>query len=391
MKSINPLSDINLFRILRLVWQKKGISRVEIANTLNLDKSTVTKIVSSLTDIGLIKEIAEGNPGPLGGRKPICLEIAGNFACVGGIEINPERFVCCLIDLQGNILFQHQEDISPDRFSSLQVDGVFQNAYRLILEQSKKLDVSMICIGVGLPAFLNPDNGNIESSVALMIENRYSFLENIKKYTDLPIFIENDARCCCYGELLKQDEDKANNSIFVLAEYRVLQPKSTSKKNLSIGLGLVMDGKIVKGPEYSAGEFRSILWKEGTEGQFLSGEDSLLSILSGEEEIHSVFYELSQHIAFLVNTLNLQSVFIGGIEESYIESLSKMILDRIQVQWPYAKKSNIIVQSATFKSLIVAYGAAAMCVERLFSLPNLSNYTKNTFSLLDFISLQSKK
>ena len=67
MKSINPLSEINTSRILRLVWQKKGISRVEIANTLNLDKSTVTKIVSSLNDIGIINEIAQGETGPQGG------------------------------------------------------------------------------------------------------------------------------------------------------------------------------------------------------------------------------------------------------------------------------------------------------------------------------------
>ena len=73
MKSINPLSEINTSRILRLVWQKKGISRVEIANTLNLDKSTVTKIVSSLNDIGIINEIAQGETGPQGGRKPIYL------------------------------------------------------------------------------------------------------------------------------------------------------------------------------------------------------------------------------------------------------------------------------------------------------------------------------
>ena len=46
MKSINAPSDINVSRILRLVWQKRGISRIEIASQLGIDKSTVTKIVS---------------------------------------------------------------------------------------------------------------------------------------------------------------------------------------------------------------------------------------------------------------------------------------------------------------------------------------------------------
>ena len=188
MKSINPLSDINVSRILRLVWKKKGISRVEIANTLNLDKSTVTKIVSSLTDIGIVKEIAEGSTGPQGGRKPIYLEISKSFACVGGIEINPERFVCCLINLQGEILFQYQENFSPEIFAALQIEGVFQKAYNLILKESQKLGIKMICVGLGFPALVNSDKGLIESSVPLMINENYPIVESLKKYTNLPIY-----------------------------------------------------------------------------------------------------------------------------------------------------------------------------------------------------------
>src|SRR5574344_2030840 len=114
MKSINSLSDINVSRILRLIWQQKGISRVEIASKLGIDKSTVTKNVATLKEVGIIHEIAEGVTGPQGGRKPIFLEITPRFACVGGVEINPERFVCCLLDLHGSVLFQHQEMITPD-------------------------------------------------------------------------------------------------------------------------------------------------------------------------------------------------------------------------------------------------------------------------------------
>ena len=191
MKSINSLSDINVSRILRLIWQKKGISRVEIASSLNLDKSTVTKIVSSLNEIGIISEIAEGTTGPQGGRKPIYLEIAPKFACVGGIEINPERFVCCLLDLHGQVLFQHQEIIPPEVFAELRIEGVFQKAYKLIAFEAIKFGVSMIGIGVGLPAFVDSEKGLIQCSVPLMIEGVYPFIENVTKYTDIPISLEN--------------------------------------------------------------------------------------------------------------------------------------------------------------------------------------------------------
>ena len=391
MKSINSLSDINVSRILRLIWQQKGISRVEIANSLHLDKSTVTKIVSSLDEIGIISEIAEGSTGPQGGRKPIYLEIAPKCACVGGIEINPERFVCCLLDLHGTVLFQHQELITPESFSELFVEGVFKKAYKLIAYEAIKLGVSMIGIGVGLPGLVNSAKGTVECSVSLMIDETYAFIDNVTKYTDIPISIENDARCCCYGELMNKFDNLVKNSLFVLAEYRVLQPMSKSKKNLSIGLGIVMDGKIIKGPEGSAGEFRSMLWEDGNKGQFLSGEDSLSSIISENKEINSVFYELAQHIAFLVNTLNLQCVYIGGVEQIYVEKISQLIRERIHLQWPYTKKDNLMIRSASYGSLAVAYGAASMYIDQLFSLPSLSTSSKKGLSILEYLSSVSLK
>ena len=127
MKSINAPSDINVSRILRLVWQKRGISRIEIASQLGIDKSTVTKIVSSLIDMGLISELSEGNTGPQGGRKPIFLEISPSFACVGGVEINSGRYVCCLLDMYGKVLFQYAEAIEPGSYEIDRYQGIFES------------------------------------------------------------------------------------------------------------------------------------------------------------------------------------------------------------------------------------------------------------------------
>lgn len=391
MKSINSLSDINVSRILRLIWKNKGISRVEIANELGIDKSTVTKIVSSLNEIGIINEVAEGATGPQGGRKPIFLEIFSKFSCVGGIEINPERFVCCLLDLHGAILFQHQEIISPESYEQLRIEGVFAKAYKMISYEAMKLGIPMIGVGVGLPALVDSDSGAIECSVPLMIDSRYEFIENVSKYTDIPICVENDARCCCFGEMMSSHDSLAKNMIFVLTEYRVLKPKARSKKNLSIGLGIALDGKLFKGPEGSAGEFRSMLWEEGNEGQFFSGEDSLASIITDNDEIHSMFYELAQHIAFLVNTLNLQVVYIGGIERQYAEKIENLIRERVEFQWPYGKKRVFDVRLSSFGSLSVAYGAASMYIEQLFSLPSLSSPSKKGPSILEYLTSVSLK
>ena len=110
-----------------------------------------------------------------------------------------------------------------------------------------------------------------------------------------------------------------------------------------------------------------------------------------DEEINSVFYELAQHIAFLVNTLNLQCIYIGGIEQMYVERISELIRDRIHVQWPYTKKQNLAIRSASFGSLAVAYGAAAMYIDQLFSLPSLSTPSEKGLSILEYLSSVSLK
>ena len=93
MKTLNAPGDLNISRVLRLIWQLKGISRIEIAQQLGIDKSTVTKIVSSLEEIGIIRAFAQGNAGPQGGRKPIHLEIVPDFGMAVGFEINTYGFL----------------------------------------------------------------------------------------------------------------------------------------------------------------------------------------------------------------------------------------------------------------------------------------------------------
>lgn len=384
MKSINSPADINVSRILRLIWQKGGISRIEIASELGIDKSTVTKIVSSLADIGLVTELSQGDTGPLGGRKPIYLQITPSFACIGGVEINPGRYVCCILNMHGKVLFQHQEEIHPGLYEKDNYYGVFFRAFEKIAAEAEKMGIPLIGIGVGFPALVDSNNGVIIQSVPLMIHESFAFVKEVSKIIDIPVIIENDARCCCYGEQLLSANHNIQNMLFLLTEYRVLQPREASRKNLSVGLGLVVNGKILKGHECSAGEFRSILWNEGNRGQFYSGEDRLESV--DNDVIQSVFFELAQHAAFLVNTLNLEQVYIGGIDKTYASKLLSLIQDRIKYQWPYGIERKYSVSLASLENLSVAYGSAAMYLEQLFALPSLSSRSGTGRSVLETFS-----
>ncbi len=386
MKYINSQADINVSRILRLIWQQNGISRIEIASKLGLDKSTVTKIVYSLLEVGIVAEVAHGSTGPQGGRKPIYLEITSSFALVGGIEINSSGFICSLLDLQGELLFNYEQKMQV----SDPLD-CFNRAYEILLEESKKLKINLIGVGVGLSGIVNSDSGFIIKSIPLNMHSNFPFSQIASSQAGVPVFVENDARCCCYSERTLLHDTGMQNILFILIELRNGDRPVLKNTEVSVGMGLVLNGRIYKGSGFSAGEFSSMMWNGEQSCQFFSEEENLAefgksnSSLTGEKD--TIFSELARHAAFLVNTLNLETVYIGGLPTELSEELAKLISRRVECQWPYENLNHCEIKLSSLGNLAVAYGAAGMFIDRFFALPSLSTPSGNGPSILEALSL----
>ena len=65
----------NLSRVFETVWKNPNFSRIDIARKLELYRSTVSNIIGTLVDSGLICEGERGLPTEKGGRKPVFLSI----------------------------------------------------------------------------------------------------------------------------------------------------------------------------------------------------------------------------------------------------------------------------------------------------------------------------
>jgi len=127
------------------------------------------------------------------------------------------------------------------------------------------------------------------------------------------------------------------------------------------------------GEGFSSGEFQSILWNEPNHGQFsISDEDS--KRIEADKEVRSgVIGELSSHIAFLVNILNLTSVVIGGEIIKYRDEIVPVLRKEIQKNWSYPNQVECSIEFATMGDMAVAYGAAGMFLERFFSIPEIAD------------------
>jgi hypothetical protein len=100
---------LNTSRVLEDIWINQEISRIQIAKNLDLDKSTISSIVTELLEIGVIKETSVGEAGPQGGRKPVYLTLNETYGCVLGLELRPEAYTAVAVDLEGNIIYSKFE------------------------------------------------------------------------------------------------------------------------------------------------------------------------------------------------------------------------------------------------------------------------------------------
>ena len=356
---------INTSRVIRAIWVHKRISRVQIARSLNLDKSTISSVVSELLRIGIVHETEEGEAGLQGGRKPVFLVLNRAYGCVLGIEMRPESYTAVAADLEGSIIYS--------KFELIQLSGpnfaeVFGDVTCRVREELRRTGVPLLGIGVGVSGVVDPDRGTIKYSIPLGIEECFDFRGAIAEGYDLPLFIENDANACAWGELAFHREKGLRNFLFVLVEFRDIRDRRRMVERTGVGMGIVIDGRVHYGRDCSAGEFRSVFRTPDSMGQFSLAPEEAFRVEQDPAILARFIRELSKNIAMLVNTLNLDHVFLGGTIERYEREVQPVVVEEIRLNWPYPQADvRCDVRFSSQGEKAVAYGAAGVVLNRLFA------------------------
>jgi predicted NBD/HSP70 family sugar kinase len=355
---------INSSRVLRDIWIHKETSRIQIARNLGLDKSTISSIISELLRIGIVSETTEGEAGPQGGRKPVLLTLNRSYGCVVGIEMRPESYNAVAVDLEGSVVYS--------KFELVQVSGA--NFREVLLEVSnrvrdelKRTGVPLLGIGAGVAGVVDPQRGIIRYSIPLQMTESFDFRSVIADGYDLPIFVENDANACAWGELAFHRGKRLRNFLFVLVEFRDLHDRGRIAERTGVGMGIVIGGRVHYGRDFSAGEFRSVFRTPANKGQFSLSEEDSFRLEEDPAVLARFFRELSRNIAMLVNTFNLDHVFLGGDIERFEREIQPVLAEEIQFNWPYPGGVRCTIRFSSLGEKAVAYGAAGMVLHRLFA------------------------
>jgi hypothetical protein len=234
--------DINRRIVLNLIRKHQPLSRADLARRSGLQRSTVSAITEQLIEGRWVTEGALGHLPR--GRKPTFLHLNGERAGIIGVNVRPVRTSIALAGLDTHFLTQESLPTGSDPNAFL--DELCRRLQHLMRAHP---EIVYEGIGVCLPGRVDTESQRLVFAPNLGWKD-VDFKTPIEKATGLPVELENAANACALAELWGGSHPEGVRSIVAVTVSE------------GIGVGMILNGQLVRGPTGLAGEFGHVTVSE---------------------------------------------------------------------------------------------------------------------------------
>jgi N-acetylglucosamine repressor len=230
--------EINSQIALNLIRERQPISRADLARLMGIRRASVGLIVHELLQARLVFEGAKGKSK--GGRPPTHLYIDARRRCALAVDINAGHTSLLVTDMLGHPLREVEEFETPRRPSTLIKE--LSSRIRRVLRAHKDLGE---CAGVGvvISGMMDQEGAKLRFSPTLGWRD-VQLLGPLEAASKLPVTIENSVKACILAQVWAVTGDSPVDAPVVFV-------------NVSdgVGVGIAVDGKLLRGFTNIAGEF----------------------------------------------------------------------------------------------------------------------------------------
>ncbi len=221
--------------------QRGSITQVELASVTGLSAATISNIVKELTVAGVLAT----TPTSRSGRRAQLVTLARNLGLVAGIHFAERSLRAMLADVTQRVIAEQRMPLPPDH----RADTGLDRAALLIEEMVESVGADrseILAIGVGLPAPVDGETGMVSATGVLRGWDWVPVAHVLGERMGVPVRVENDANLGALAEIRLGAAKGLRDVIYLRASY-------------GIGLGLVMDGRVVHGRHGMAGELGHVV------------------------------------------------------------------------------------------------------------------------------------
>ena len=243
-KNLSDIQKSNRCIVFESLLNDGPISRVDLARNTGLNKATITNIIQSFINRGIVKDVGSINAS--NGRKVAGLSLSINSVVSIIIRIQANQIIFCTSDFDGEVnnyvtVPYYSDDETPDKVIEIILEHTDQ-----IIEICKAQNKKILGISIATLGWLFQDKGTyiIKADIASVLEKieLKSFFE--QHYPDYFVYIEHDAKVSSLAEwdyYCKNEEHTPTSMLNIVAD-------------VGFGGGIIINGEVFSGFNGIAGE-----------------------------------------------------------------------------------------------------------------------------------------
>jgi glucokinase-like ROK family protein len=288
-------------RLLRVIHATPNVSRMELAKRTGASAASMTALVQSLIDRGLVVET--GKSATISGRKPVSLSLPNDLGYVIGVDLGSFLLRVIVADIAGNISYR----IETETRMSEGRERVLSRTFAAIHEAIKKTGLPLAAIrGIGMA-----HSGVIDTQKGIVIcfprpgqmtqWRNIPLREMLESEFNVPSVLDDSARMMALAEKHYGLGQGVSDFLFV-------------EVGMGIGAALFINGKLYRGHGGIAGELGHMTVDENGPLCSCGNNGCLEALASGATIIQRVR---------------------AGIQQGVISKVSEMVdgqLDRINIE-----------------------------------------------------------
>jgi predicted NBD/HSP70 family sugar kinase len=228
------LKKINRIMIISKIIEHGKISRADLSNITKLTKATISLQVANLLGEEIIVESQQEYNHV--GRKPIMLSLNAGAGYALGVDLDYQNIIFTVSDIMGNPV--HSDTV---KLENSNYDEVLQQLIDHIREYKEKYSTSRF----GIVGVVIGIHGTVKSDQTTGFVPQHQWYNkdlkgDLEKNLCMIVYIENNANLCAFAEKVFNRHQSEN--LISISMYS------------GIGLGVLINGKLVKGYQGYAGE-----------------------------------------------------------------------------------------------------------------------------------------
>ncbi|HEY8527369.1 MAG TPA: ROK family transcriptional regulator [Acidimicrobiales bacterium] len=342
--------------VLRTLFRSGPLSRADLARETHLTRVTTSDLAAELLADGLIEELGTRTDQGVG-KPATLLGIVRRSRVTITLDLSDDEvFRAALVDLSGAIL---------DRRSSKREGRTGKEAVDLATELavalSESTDDVLLGVGVGSPGVVDPDGVVLEAPN--LAWDGVDLAGHLASVLNIPAHVANDANAAALGELGLGGPTE--RSLFLI------------KVGQGVGAGLILDGHLVMGDRFAAGEIGHVVVEPRGEHCACGRRGCLETVIAApllrrrlseaddEAKVRQAAgRRLGVALAPIVSTLNLREIVLSGPLDLLDETFRDGALDAVRERTMPTVGDNVEVRPTSLGEDDVHLGAARLVLDR---------------------------